>query len=169
MESLSKAIYCAITTDIWTLRATQGFLTLTCHYIAEGKAASCVLETFCFKKNHTGANIATELLRITNQWNLKENIICAVTDSASNVSLAIHITRWTHFPCFAHTLNLIVQGAIADNTKLSDLLKQCKNVVSYFHKSVKASDKLVTVQEQLHLPKNKLVQEVETHRNSMIH
>ena len=114
MESLSNSTHCAITTDLWTSRSTQAFLTVTCHYIDnEDNLSACVLETVCFKTANTGENIAEQLLRVAREWSLSDKITCEVTDSASNMNLALRITTWNHLPCFAHTLNLIVQGAIA--------------------------------------------------------
>ena len=49
---------------------------------------------------------------------------------------------------FAHTLNLIVHGAIAADEGVTILQKKCKNIVSYFHRSVKAADKLSSIQTQ---------------------
>ena len=172
-KSLSKAAFCAFTTDLWTSRATQGFLTVTIHYIEiEGEvegiccSKSSVLETVCLRTDHTGENIAAELQRVATAWNLQDKVVCSVTDSASNMNLALRITKWSHLPCFAHTLNLIVQGAIAADDQLSSLQAKCKHIVSYFHRSVKASDRLATVQKQLNLPTHKLIQEVETRWNS---
>ncbi|XP_011403270.1 PREDICTED: zinc finger BED domain-containing protein 1-like [Amphimedon queenslandica] len=143
-ESLSKAAFCTFTTDQWTSRATQGFLTFTIHYIEEVEGVCCskssVLETACLKTDHTGENIATELQRIATAWTIQDKIVCAVTHSASNMNLALRITKWSHLPCFADTLNLIVQGAIAADYQVSSLQTKCKHIVSYFHRSVKASD-----------------------------
>uniref|UniRef100_A0A1X7U6N5 hAT-like transposase RNase-H fold domain-containing protein n=1 Tax=Amphimedon queenslandica TaxID=400682 RepID=A0A1X7U6N5_AMPQE len=71
------------------------------------------------------------------------------------MNLALRITKWSHLPRFAHTLNLIVQGAIAADDQLSSLETKCKHIVSYFHRSV-----------TLNLPTHKLIQEVETRWNS---
>ena len=124
------------------------------------------METVCLRTDHTGENIAAELQRVATAWNLQDKVVCGVTDSASNMNLALRITKWSHLPCFAHTLNLIVQGAIAADDQLSSLEAKCKHIVSYFHRSVKASDRLATVQKQLNLPTHKLIQEVETRWNS---
>lgn len=67
----------------------------------------------------------------------------------------------------AHTLNLIVQGATATDVNLSALKTQCNTIVAYFHRSVKASDRLVNIQKRLNIPQNKLIQEVETRLNSI--
>ena len=94
-------------------------MTVTIHYIeveveVEGVCCSksSVLETVCLRTDHTGENIAAELQRVATGWNLHDKFVCSVTDSASNMNLALRITKWSHLPCFAHTLNLIVQGAL---------------------------------------------------------
>lgn len=71
-----------------------------------------------------------------------------------------------HIPCFPHTLNLIVSDAMKSNKNVSDLKKRCKQIVTFFHQSVKATEKLNHVQNQLKLPKHKLTQEVDTRWNS---
>ena len=73
---------------------------------------------------------------------------------------------WRHVPCLAHTLNLVVQNALREDDNVHELLTKVKNVVSNFHKSVKASDELRKIQQQLTMPDHKLVQEVETRWNS---
>ena len=62
-----------------------------------------------------------------------------------------------------HTLNLVVQEAIKPDTTLKFLQIKCKNIV---HQSIKASDKLRCVQEQLSLPQLKLIEDVATRWNS---
>ena len=44
--------------------------------------------------------------------------------------------------------------------------KKCKDIVTFFHQSTKASDKLKEVQRQLGLPEAKLIQVVEARWNS---
>ena len=41
-----------------------------------------------------------------------------------------------------------------------------KDIVSYFHRSIKASDELEKIQKQLSLPEHHLIQDVETRWNS---
>ena len=49
---------------------------------------------------------------------------------------------------------------------MSSLQSKCKDIVSFFHCSTKASDKLRSVQDQLSLPQLKLIQDVATRWNS---
>ena len=49
---------------------------------------------------------------------------------------------------------------------MSHLQLKCEDIVSYFHKSPKYSEKLGSFQEQLSLPQLKLIQDVATRWNS---
>ena len=89
-----------------------------------------------------------------------------VTDNAANVVAAVRHTGWTHVPFFAHTLNLSVSEAIKADTKIHQLRKSCRDIVSFFQHSVKASEKLKEIQLQQGIPENKLIQEVVTRWNS---
>ena len=79
---------------------------------------------------------------------------------------AVRITGWTHIHCFAHTLNLVVQEAIKNDPTLLLIKKKCKDIVTFFHQSVNAAEKLRVVQRQVGIQENKLIQEVETRWNS---
>ena len=68
-NQLNLASSVCFTTDIWTSRATQGYMTVTCHFIDElWQMKSFVLETFHLNTSHTAANIAAELTRIAEEW-----------------------------------------------------------------------------------------------------
>ena len=87
-----------------------------------------------------------------------------VTDNAANIVAATRIIAWKHVPCFAHTLNLIVKEAPKADPAFVSIQKS--DIVTFFHRSAKASDKLDEVQKQLKLPHHKLIQDVETRWNS---
>ena len=127
-----------------------------------------VMETFNLTVSHTAENIAAELKRIANDWLIADKVVALVTDNASNMVAAARLTEWKHIPCFAHTLNLIVQAALSADPVMAGLKKnnKCKSIVTFFHQSTKASDKLKEVQNQIGNSEVKLVQEVETRWNS---
>lgn len=79
---------------------------------------------------------------------------------------AVRLTGWRHLPCFAHTLNLIVQEATEKDRELSDLRSKCRNIVTYFKQSIKARDKLTEVQKQMGREQKKLIRDVVTRWNS---
>ena len=142
-------------------------MTVTCHFIDESwQLKTFVLETFHLSTSHTAENIAAELIRIGKEWEISEKVIALVTDNAANAVAAARITGWTHIPCFAHTLNLIVKGALGADPSLVALKKKCKDIVTFFHHSCKASDKLREVQKQLEIPEKRLIQDVDTRWNS---
>ncbi|XP_067369733.1 zinc finger BED domain-containing protein 4-like [Channa argus] len=120
-----------LTTDMWTSRTTQAYLTVTCHFV--------------------------------HNWQM---MIAVITDNGANVASAVHKAGWTHYPCFAHTLNLVVKDAIKAVPQVVNLLQKCSNIVSFFHHSTKATQKLADIQKQLNKPEHKLVQSVETRWNS---
>ena len=61
-ETLKGQTYFALTTDIWTSRATQAYLIITVHFItAEWKIASAVLQTREMSERHTGMHISERL------------------------------------------------------------------------------------------------------------
>jgi hypothetical protein len=65
-----------------------------------------------FNKKHTAANLADMLLQVGREWKIDYKIVGIVTDNAANSVSAVHLRKWHHIPCYAHTLDLIVQTSI---------------------------------------------------------
>lgn len=123
------------------------------------------LETLNVEKDHTVPNLAEELRKIAETWEITEKICCIITDNAANIVAAVNLLGWHHLPCFAHTLNLIVQDSLKAVNGVSSLQQKCKNIISFFHRSTKATEKLLSLQS--HTTKvMKLKQDVETRWNS---
>uniref|UniRef100_A0A1X7VHD4 BED-type domain-containing protein n=2 Tax=Amphimedon queenslandica TaxID=400682 RepID=A0A1X7VHD4_AMPQE len=163
IEEMNAATSVAHTTDIWTSCQTKSYCCVTTHLInGDWELKSYLLETFHFCLDHTAANISMELQRVVESWNIQDKIVCVVTDNAANMVAAISSTRWRHLPCFAHSLNVVVQNSIKSDPELFAVQTKCKNVVSHFHRSVKSTEKLGEIQLQLSLPEHKLVQDVST-------
>ena len=127
MKCLENAAHVWLTTEIWTSRATQGYITVTCHFLDElWLMQTFVLETFNLTVSHTAENIAAELKRIANDWLTADKVVAMVTDNASDMVPAARLTGWKHIPCFAHTLNLIVQAALSADHVMADLKKNAR-------------------------------------------
>ena len=166
-HQLTLASHVSLTTDIWTSRTAQSYMTITSHFIDDlWEMRSLVLETFHFSNDHTAVHIAAELKGVAEKWELSEKVVVLVTDNAANIVAATRIIAWKHVPCFAHTLNLIVKGALKADPAIVSIQKRCRDIVTFFHRSAKASDKLNEVHKQLKLPDHKLIQDVETRWNS---
>ena len=109
----------------------------------------------------TESHTAEHLKSIAIKWKINEKIIAVITDNAANVLAAVRLTGWRSIPCFAHTLNLIVQ-----DEKIADLRQRCRHIVTLFKQSVRATGKLSELQRDSNKSERKLVQEVETRWNS---
>ena len=92
-----------------------------------------------------------------------------ITDNANNIVAAVRLNGWKDLPCFAHTLNLVVQDSLKACAQLAEIQKKCHDIVSYFHRSRKASDKLFSIQTRLKIDNHKLIQDVETRWNSVFY
>lgn len=98
------------------------------------------LNTYQVTSSHTAQNISLELMNVTDMWNITSKVVCVVTDNASNMTAAVKLTPWLHLPCFAHTLNLIVQSSLSSySSELVNLRQKCRNIVTYFKRIVQAN------------------------------
>ena len=90
------------------------------------------------------------------------------TDNAANIENAIcDVLVWPYLGCFGHTLNLAVKAGLKIG-QVKDNLAPCSRLVSYFHKSTRASYQLGEKQQTLGLPSHALIQEAETRWNSTL-
>ncbi|XP_046542896.1 E3 SUMO-protein ligase ZBED1-like [Haliotis rubra] len=112
MESIARASSMAVTTDGWTSRSTESYITITAHYVNEDwQLENPVLQTRTLHESHTGANLANVLESAVDEWNLgKFSQIAISTDNASNIVSAVKQSRFApHIRCFAHTINIASQ------------------------------------------------------------
>ena len=165
MEMAGNISSCCLTTDNSTSRNSESFMAITIHFINENfKPTSILLDCAEFKARHTSKELAKELNRVVTQWNVKNKILVAVSDNASNIKCAIaEELKWKHFGCFAHTVNLIVHDALVI---LEPLVKNVKSIVSHFKRSTAANQLLRTYQENSGVTPRKVIQDVPTRWNS---
>ena len=149
----------AFTTDIWTSRATEAYMTITAHYISdEWKLESNVLCTSEIAERHTGANIASRIREVLEVWNIQDTHVSAVvTDNAANMTAALSSLEWSHLSCY--TLWLAVNKGL-DANSLNQLSSLARKLVGHFKHSALATVALRQKQEQMNVPKHHLVQDV---------
>ncbi|KAE8295674.1 hypothetical protein D5F01_LYC06609 [Larimichthys crocea] len=174
VEILQRADTVSITTDGWTSRATQSYVTITVHVInAEWELAGFVLQTRPLLESHTGTNIAEVLKEAVAEWQLErqQQSIAVVTDNARNMDVAVREAGLApHIKCFAHTLNLATQAGLSV-PRIARLLGRIRRIVNYFHRSPTASAVLAAKQKQLFgsdITKHKLIVDVTTRWNSSL-
>lgn len=83
-----------------------------------------------------------------------------------NITNAILELGCQHLPCFAHSLNLVVKRAVSEVGEVASLVKKVKDVITYFHNSTIATNKLREQHRQKGSEMNKLKEDVEMHWNS---
>lgn len=152
-----------ITTDCWTSINCESFISLTAHFIEESKMTRVLLDCRVYGESHTAVNLSEEIKNVCNEWGVSQKISAIVTDNAANVVAAVKITGWSHVPCFAHTINLIVQHGLKN---ISSIRKKVKSIVEFFKRSTQASEKLKKMQLQMETQPLKLKQDVSTRWNS---
>ena len=169
-DYLSVAPLVSVTTDGWTSRATQSYVTITAHMIDdEWQLKNFVLQTRIMSESHTGANIASLLEDAMQDWKVNRDgsSIPIVTDNASNMVLAVKEAEslGPHIGCFAHVLNLMCQAALK-LPNVSRLLGRVRRIVAFFHRSSTAAALLTEKQKLLQIPQHKLIMDVVTRWNS---
>ncbi|GFS11238.1 zinc finger BED domain-containing protein [Elysia marginata] len=117
-------------------------------------------------ESHTAVNIKDELEAVIHDWGLQEKVFAIVTDNASNMVAAVNLLKVRHFPCYAQTLNLVINDMLKELPHLSALRKKVIGIVSHFHSSVKSFKQLEQAQRQQGADPLKLTIEVETRWNS---
>ncbi|XP_060854989.1 zinc finger BED domain-containing protein 4-like [Metopolophium dirhodum] len=125
---------------------------------------SILLSCHPYSASHTSENLSKEIKNVLQQWGVEKKIVFAVSDNAPNIKNALNILKLKNLGCFAHTLNLIVQSALKEE---SGLIDKVKDISTHFRKSTTAHHKLMTYQINLgeKQPK-KMLQDVATRWNS---
>lgn len=165
-KTVKSATAVCLTTDSWTSQTTTAFLSVTCHFIENYKMVSCLRDCFEFSDKHTSENLAEELLKVAKEWDVENKVVCCVTDNAANITKAIKILKWTHHPCLAHIINLIVRDVLK---VMKPAVDKVKEIVGFFHRSTTATHKLKSTQQQMGMPELKLKQECITRWNATFH
>ncbi|CAH2002487.1 unnamed protein product [Acanthoscelides obtectus] len=153
-----------LTVDSWTSINNENFIGVTVHFFSDDlNLSSALLNCECYGERHTAENLSKFLLDTVKEFNMENKIAACTTDNAPNMIAAVRRCQWRHLPCFAHTLNLVVQEAIKE---IGQTIKKVKSIVEFFKRSLQAQSRLTHIQEQMSLPPRKLKQDVETRWNS---
>ncbi|XP_008180283.1 zinc finger BED domain-containing protein 1-like [Acyrthosiphon pisum] len=139
-----------------------------------------LLKSFCLsvielKEQHTGDYISKILNQTLEDWEIeKDNVVTIVTDNGSNMISAVNKTfkkidgKSRHIPCFAHTINLVVEVAV-NHSSVNNLISMVREIVKWVKRSVKNSDCLRKSQMDTGIPEGsviKLILDVKTRWNS---
>ena len=79
-------------------------------------------------------------MSLVREWQVDGKVVCCVSDNAAKINKAMNIFKWTHHPCLAHTINLIVGDALK---VMKPTVDNVKSAVEYFHRSTVGAEQLV--------------------------
>ncbi|GBC13304.1 zinc finger BED domain-containing protein RICESLEEPER 2-like [Rhizophagus irregularis DAOM 181602=DAOM 197198] len=142
----------ALTADMWTSTINQeAFLGITIHYVdLDWKLQNFLLDIIPFKIRHTGTNIAQEIKRTLEEFNIFDRIIALTTDNESamivcgrEIALTIEdeisSMTFSHCRCAAHVLNLGVQEGLK---LINDSVKKARKLMKSIKNSTRLCDEL---------------------------
>ena len=89
-----------------------------------------------------------------------------MTDNAGNMQVACRDLKVPRVPCFSHTLQLAIEDSLKAHALIQNAISEAKKVVSFFHRSSKASTALKGLQEEKGVTPLVLIQDVATRWNS---
>ncbi|KAF4031496.1 hypothetical protein GN244_ATG16664 [Phytophthora infestans] len=115
-EKIAEEVdFYSLTTDMWTSRTTDSYIALTIHFMTDFfELRSYTLEVASFCGKHTGARIRKKLRDLMYTWGLDiSRVSKVVRDNGANIVKACHELGVDHFGCMAHSLHLVVSGALA--------------------------------------------------------
>lgn len=130
---LRSVLNIASTSDLWSSRAMEPYMSLTIHFINDDfQMNSRCLQTVFFPEDHTREALAQGLKDALINWKLEEkNLVCITTDNGSNIVKAISINHWTQLQCFGHRLHLAIENAMKD-PRIERAMGLCKKLVWCF-------------------------------------
>lgn len=171
-NSLAKSRTHAVTTDMWTSSSNTSYMGVTAHWIDDQFVQhNRCLEVKPAPGSHTADFLSSELTAVMDEWNIDPKHVHIVTDSGANIRKAVTQmpdVKWRG--CFAHKLQLCVNGALTSKevTDLPKILAKARAVVGHFRRSPLATTQLNKAQDQLSLPRHKLLQDCPTRWNSQV-
>lgn len=167
-DELSKTNTVSVTSDMWTnLNNLFSFLSFTIHWLDdEFTLQHRVLQMKSFSGQHNADNIRTQFVEIADVWQIMSKIHIILTDSGSNMVKAVRDSPFNGQKCFLHILQRVILEALQVQQEVDEAIAQGRKIVSHFNHSTQAQEKFSKIQEELNLPKHKLVQDVITRWNS---
>ena len=135
------------------IKGVRSFATYTVHFLdSSWKMKSYVLATRPLDERHTADNVSNHARAVIHEFGLDSNVTALVHDEASNMVAASRSLRQDgtcaeSLVCSAHMLQTCLRHAIDDSPQVQKMLGQARKLVTYFHHSSVATNRLVKRQE----------------------
>ncbi|XP_075958265.1 zinc finger BED domain-containing protein 4-like [Anarhichas minor] len=175
-----NVVHC--TADIWTRKfSTSSYLSLTGHWFVQKIAArgavtrtrvSALLGMKLIDTEYTPAEILQHLLGLVEEWQTvvlhRFTVGFLVTNNTSNTVKAVSDSGVEHIRCMAHSIHLIVTGAIEECHGVVTAINTARRITNTVHMSTKSVAKLHEIQERLGLAEAALTHDVPTRWNTVL-
>ena len=179
-ESFRDATFISLTTDCWSSRAQEGFMTVTAHFVDDTWTyQAVVLDTSpvvtvdddgnVVASRHTKDALASQLERVAQDWDIAPKVTAVVHDNASNVkTIGYDAVGAIDMGCAAHTLQLAVNRGLDECRQITTMIAGASRLVGHFRHSVIATKALEARQESMGQDKKRLIASVKTRWNSVL-
>lgn len=147
IDALKNIHSAAITSDGWTSITQDHYITVTLHFVSEGKMKQTVLKSKAVYDVQTGPNIAQEIETILDEFGVREKIVAVTVDNAANMNVAVSRLQLKKMACFAHTLNIAAQKIYSIDS-VSRWCARIRSVIVWLKRSSMAK---TVLQEKQHL------------------
>lgn len=166
-ESFRDATFISLTTDCWSSRAQEGFMTVTAHFVDDTWTyQAVVLDTSpvvtvdddgnVVASRHTKDALASQLERVAQEWGIAPKVTAVVHDNASNVkTIGYDAVGAIYMGCAAHTLWLAVNRGLDECRQITTMITGASRLVGHFRHSVIATKALEAKQESMGQDKKK--------------
>lgn len=148
---LENIDYVALAVDSWTSRASDAYIGITCHFIdSDWKMNVISLDTVLVTEAENADYVSRVVLDVCDDWGIRNKVVAMVTDEAAVMIKAADISGYKHIPCVCHVMNTVIRNAVnweeidQLDVELTSLFTKCRSIVSFFHRSAKATRLLET-------------------------
>ena len=137
-------VSCAITSDIWSSRSQDGYISGTFHFIDE-KFRLHHWTPFCepVTERHTGEVIQEHIDGMVEKLELKDGVTkTCVSDNAANMLAGVRQSNCASYGRNCHWWQLAINDTFKAVPGMSNVLKKSQDLATYLHKSDVAANDL---------------------------
>lgn len=167
IDALKNIKSAAITCDAWTSISQDHYITVTAHYISEGKIKQTVLGSKEVYEVKTGPIVGKEVETILEEFGVREKIIALTVNNPAYVNLAVSTPQPKKIGCFAQTLNTAAQMIMDRFDQDPRWCAHIRDFIVWLKGSPMAETILKEKQHLLNLPQDTIMLDDKKHWNSL--
>uniref|UniRef100_A0A803N1U4 BED-type domain-containing protein n=1 Tax=Chenopodium quinoa TaxID=63459 RepID=A0A803N1U4_CHEQI len=165
----------SLTSDCWTSITTDGYMSLTAHFVDNQWNLQKKILNFRFlPPPHTGVHKSDHVYDFLKDWGIQKKIMCITLDNASSNDVFADVIKneldlvcggdYFHVRCCTHILNLIVQDGLKE---INEAVVKVRETVKYCKGSQARKQRFLTCVAHVELDSSRgLRQDVPTRWNS---